>query len=63
VLTIVQQAPIYLLNSVNPYRLEGQKTPALEIAEYFDWSVPEHILIVPAGTWPIARRWARAFAK
>jgi len=47
-LTIVQQAPIYLLNSVNPYRLEGQKTPALEIAEYFDWNVPEHIL-VPGG--------------
>jgi threonine synthase len=46
--TIVQQAPVYLLNSVNPYRLEGQKTPALEIAEYFDWSVPEHIL-VPGG--------------
>jgi threonine synthase len=45
---VVQQAPIYLLNSVNPYRLEGQKTPALEIAEYFDWSVPEH-LIVPGG--------------
>ncbi len=47
-LSIVQEAPIYLLNSVNPYRLEGQKTPALEIAEYFDWSVPEHIL-VPGG--------------
>jgi threonine synthase len=46
--TIVEEAPIYLLNSVNPYRLEGQKTPALEIAEYFDWSVPEHIL-VPGG--------------
>jgi threonine synthase len=46
--TIVQEAPIYLLNSVNPYRLEGQKTPALEIAEYFDWTVPDHIL-VPGG--------------
>lgn len=46
--TIVQQAPIYLLNSVNPYRLEGQKTPALEIAEAFDWTVPDH-LIVPGG--------------
>jgi len=46
--TIVQEAPIYLLNSVNPYRLEGQKTPALEIAEAFDWAVPEHIL-VPGG--------------
>ena len=45
---IVKQAPVYLLNSVNPYRLEGQKTPAFEIAEAFDWNVPDH-LIVPGG--------------
>ncbi|SPE26579.1 Threonine synthase [Candidatus Sulfotelmatomonas gaucii] len=45
---VVKQAPIYLLNSVNPYRLEGQKTPAFEIAEAFDWNVPDHV-IVPGG--------------
>jgi threonine synthase len=45
---IVKEAPIYLLNSVNPYRLEGQKTPAFEIAETLDWNVPDH-LIVPGG--------------
>jgi threonine synthase len=45
---IVMESPIYLLNSVNPYRLEGQKTPAFEIAEAFDWNVPDH-LIVPGG--------------
>ena len=45
---IVKESPIYLLNSVNPYRLEGQKTPAFEIAEAFDWTVPDH-LIVPGG--------------
>ncbi|MGA7342067.1 MAG: threonine synthase [Terracidiphilus sp.] len=45
---IVRSSPIYLLNSVNPYRLEGQKTPAFEIAEAFDWNVPDH-LIVPGG--------------
>jgi threonine synthase len=45
---IVRREPIYLLNSVNPYRLEGQKTPALEIAEALDWVVPDH-LIVPGG--------------
>ncbi len=45
---IVRQAPIYLLNSINPYRLEGQKTPAFEIAEAFEWDVPAHI-IVPGG--------------
>jgi threonine synthase len=45
---LVKQFPIYLLNSVNPYRLEGQKTPAFEILEQMDWQVPEHI-IVPGG--------------
>jgi threonine synthase len=45
---IVRKSPIYLLNSVNPYRLEGQKTPAFEIAEAMDWNVPDH-LIVPGG--------------
>jgi threonine synthase len=45
---VVRRAPVYLLNSVNPYRLEGQKTPALEIAEELDWQIPDH-LIVPGG--------------
>jgi threonine synthase len=45
---VVRRAPVYLLNSVNPNRLEGQKTPALEIAEQLDWQVPDH-LIVPGG--------------
>ncbi|HSB74054.1 MAG TPA: pyridoxal-phosphate dependent enzyme, partial [Terriglobales bacterium] len=40
--------PIYLLNSINPYRLEGQKTAAIELLEQLDWQVPEHI-IVPGG--------------
>jgi threonine synthase len=45
---VVREAPVYLLNSVNPYRLEGQKTPAFEIAEQMNWDVPDHI-IVPGG--------------
>jgi threonine synthase len=45
---LVKRFPIYLLNSVNPYRAEGQKTPAFEIVEQLDWQVPEHI-IVPGG--------------
>jgi threonine synthase len=47
-LELVKRFPIYLLNSVNPYRLEGQKTPAMEILEQLEWQVPEHI-IVPGG--------------
>jgi threonine synthase len=45
---VVGRAPVYLLNSVNPYRLEGQKTAAFEIAEQMEWQVPDH-LIVPGG--------------
>ena len=45
---IIQRYPIYLLNSVNPYRLEGQKTAAIELLEQLDWQVPDHV-IVPGG--------------
>ena len=45
---VVQRMPVYLLNSVNPYRLEGQKTAAIELMEQFDWQPPDH-LIVPGG--------------
>ena len=45
---VVQRFPAYLLNSVNPYRLEGQKTVAFELMEQLNWSVPDHV-IVPGG--------------
>jgi len=38
----------YLLNSINPYRLEGQKTIAFEIAEQLQWNVPDRI-VLPVG--------------
>ncbi len=45
---LVGRKPIYLLNSVNPYRLEGQKTAAIELLEQLEWQPPDH-LIVPGG--------------
>jgi threonine synthase len=45
---VVQHFPACLLNSVNPYRLEGQKTVAFELMEQLDWRVPDHV-IVPGG--------------
>ncbi len=45
---VVQRMPVYLLNSVNPYRVEGQKTAAIELMEQLNWRVPDH-LIVPGG--------------
>lgn len=45
---LVRKAPVYQLNSINPFRLEGQKTLAIELLEQFDWNPPDHI-IVPGG--------------
>jgi threonine synthase len=45
---VVQRFPAYLLNSMNPYRLEGQKTVGFEIMEQLDWNVPDHV-VVPGG--------------
>jgi threonine synthase len=45
---VVKRMPVYLLNSVNPYRIEGQKTAAIELLEHLDWEVPDHV-IVPGG--------------
>ena len=39
---------IALLNSVNPFRLEGQKTIVLELPEQLDWNAPDWIAL-PAG--------------
>jgi len=45
---VVERMPVYLLNSVNPYRVEGQKTAAFELLEQFNWQPPDHV-IVPGG--------------
>lgn len=39
---------VYLANSMNSLRLEGQKTVAIEIAQQFDWEVPDWVFI-PGG--------------
>jgi len=39
---------IYLLNSINPFRVEGQKTIVLELLQQLGWEPPDWIL-VPAG--------------
>ena len=45
---LVHRAPVYQLNSINPFRIEGQKTQALELLEQLGWEPPDHI-IVPGG--------------
>lgn len=45
---LAEQTDIYLANSMNSLRLEGQKTVAFEIAQQLDWQAPDWV-IVPGG--------------
>jgi threonine synthase len=45
---LAQEPGIYLANSMNSLRLEGQKTVAIEIVQQFDWDVPDWV-IIPGG--------------
>lgn len=45
---LAQKGELYLVNSVNPYRIEGQKTLAFEIWEQLHYRVPDAV-VVPVG--------------
>lgn len=51
-LRLIQEAReklgVYLLNSINPFRLEGQKTILLEMLDQLDWTAPDWV-VLPAG--------------
>ncbi len=45
---LAMEEGVYLANSMNSLRLEGQKTVAIEIVQQFDWEVPD-VVIIPGG--------------
>ena len=45
---LADEEGVYLANSMNSLRLEGQKTVAIEIVQQFDWQVPD-VVIIPGG--------------
>lgn len=45
---LAEDESIYLVNSINPFRIEGQKTVAAELLEQRGWRVPDHV-IMPGG--------------
>lgn len=45
---VTQDNSIYLANSMNSLRVEGQKTVGIEIAQQLDWNVPDWI-VLPSG--------------
>ncbi len=57
---------IYLVNSINPFRIEGQKTIVWEVLQDLEWQAPDWI-VVPAGnlgnTSAFGKALAEAFAR
>lgn len=48
VLDVCSKMGIYLLNSINPFRIEGQKAIVFEILQQLDWNVPDWF-VIPGG--------------
>ena len=46
--TLAERLGIYLLNSINPFRIEGQKTIMAEMLDQRDWNVPDWV-VLPGG--------------
>jgi threonine synthase len=56
------QIGLYLMNSVNPFRLEGQKTIMYRVLESLNWEPPDWI-IVPGGNLGNCSAFGKAFAE
>jgi threonine synthase len=59
---VSHQLGIYLVNSVNPFRLEGQKTIMYRVLESLRWQVPDWI-VVPGGNLGNSSAFGKAFAE
>jgi threonine synthase len=46
--SLTERHPVYLVNSVNPFRLEGQKTIVFEMLEQLAWVAPD-VIALPGG--------------
>ena len=57
---VTERLGIYLVNSVNPFRLEGQKTIMLRVLESLNWEIPDWI-VVPGGNLGNSSAFAKAF--
>jgi threonine synthase len=53
---------IYLVNSLNPFRLEGQKTIMFRVLEALGWEVPDWI-VCPGGNLGNVSAFGKAFAE
>ncbi|AZN42274.1 threonine synthase [Paenibacillus albus] len=54
---ITAKHPITLVNSVNPYRIEGQKTAAFEVVDQLDGVAPDYLAIPVGNAGNISAYW------
>lgn len=59
---VCKELGIYLVNSINPFRLEGQKTIMYRVLEGLGWEVPDWI-VVPGGNLGNSSAFGKAFAE
>ena len=59
---VSQELGIYLVNSINPFRLEGQKTIMLRVLEALRWEIPDWI-VVPGGNLGNSSAFGKAFSE
>ncbi|MCF7956853.1 MAG: threonine synthase [Phycisphaerae bacterium] len=57
---VAAREKLYLVNSLNPFRLEGQKTIMFRVLEKLNWQVPDWI-IVPGGNLGNSSAFGKAF--
>src|SRR5206468_4074808 len=57
---VAKRLGIYLVNSINPFRLEGQKTIMYRVLEALSWEVPDWI-VVPGGNLGNCSAFGKAF--
>ncbi len=57
---VANKLGIYLVNSINPFRLEGQKTIMFRVLEALQWEVPDWI-VVPGGNLGNVSSFGKAF--
>jgi len=55
-----KERDIYIVNSLNPFRLEGQKTIMYRVLDYLNWKVPEWI-VIPGGNLGNTSAFVKAF--
>jgi threonine synthase len=59
---VSRELNIYLVNSVNPFRLEGQKSVMYRVLEALRWEIPDWI-VVPGGNLGNSSAFGKAFAE